>query len=192
MKVLFENGETASYPLLVDCPCFILQGGGAFIEMPIQKGDECIILFNDRDIDNWFNGTTKEPNSNRKHTLSDGIAIVGINNKTKTLELDGEIVKIITNDYPFTIDAGSKDITIKTTGNINIEDAATIKMLQGTEDMVKGTTLKNMFTTLCSAISAATSGTTPQNAAGITTIKEAFSAFNGQLLNMNSSKITVE
>ena len=38
------DGKTAKYPLLVDCPYFVLQGGGAYIDMPIKKGDDCQAL----------------------------------------------------------------------------------------------------------------------------------------------------
>lgn len=70
-------------PLLLECPCFILSGGGAYINMPISEGDGCLVLFNDRDIDNWFIGGDDEaPNTIRMHDISDGFALVGIFNST--------------------------------------------------------------------------------------------------------------
>jgi hypothetical protein len=67
------------YPILIDCPFIILGGGGATLTFPITKGDECLILFNDRDIDNWFSGATSGPvASARLHSLSDGIALIGL------------------------------------------------------------------------------------------------------------------
>ena len=45
------DGTSSAIPLLVDVPYFVLQGGGAYIDMPITPGDYCIVLFNDRDID---------------------------------------------------------------------------------------------------------------------------------------------
>ena len=68
-------------PILLDCPCFFAFGGGAFLSMPIQPGDNCIVLFNDREIDNWYvNGGTQAPNSYRTHSASDAFALVGIKN----------------------------------------------------------------------------------------------------------------
>jgi hypothetical protein len=143
MKTMLEDNSIISYPVLVDCPCFVLQGGGAFIEVPIAKDDYCIILFNDRDIDNWFSsGNVKEPKTIRKHSLADGIAIVGINHKSKVLTLDGNIIKIITNDNPFKLDAGSEKITLTTTGDIELTNAANIKLLGATEKFIKGTTFQ--------------------------------------------------
>lgn len=68
-----------NYPLLIDCPAIVLGGGGGSLTFPIAAGDDCIIFFNDRDIDNWFSGA---PNgdlaSSRLHSFADGIALVGV------------------------------------------------------------------------------------------------------------------
>lgn len=65
--------------ILKVCPVMVLFGGNSFLSMPIKKGDNCIVLFNDREIDEWFeNGGIQTPISYRNHDLSDAIAIVGI------------------------------------------------------------------------------------------------------------------
>ncbi len=85
-KRVLPNGSIQSYPPLVDCPVFTLQGGGGAIEMPITKGDQCIILFSDRNLDAWYkNGATAAPFDQRCHDLSDGIVLVGLNALTSTL-----------------------------------------------------------------------------------------------------------
>ena len=67
------------YPVLVDCPTVVLSGGLAGLSMPIKQGDSCLVLFCDRDIDNWFNGAKSgPPASNRLHSISDGVALVGL------------------------------------------------------------------------------------------------------------------
>ncbi len=67
-----------TYPLLVDCPVFVLTGGVGMLTMPIATGDTCLVCFNDRDIDKWFaTGGTEPPNSARMHDLSDGLCLVG-------------------------------------------------------------------------------------------------------------------
>jgi Phage protein Gp138 N-terminal domain len=74
------------YPLLLQVPVFVLFGGVDFMSMPIKAGDNCILLFNDRDIDSWFIGSDKAyPNTSRLHDLSDAIALVGINPITKSI-----------------------------------------------------------------------------------------------------------
>jgi len=85
-KRVLPSGVVTSYPLLIDCPVFTLQGGGAAIQMPIAAGDQCIILFADRNIDAWFkNGDEAAPIDARSHDISDGIALVGINALTSSL-----------------------------------------------------------------------------------------------------------
>jgi len=85
-KRTLPDDSIVSYPLLVDCPVFTLQGGGGAIQFPIVKGDTCIVLFSDRNIDNWFeDGSESAPFNQRCHDLSDGIALVGINSKNSDL-----------------------------------------------------------------------------------------------------------
>lgn len=71
--------ELVDYPVLVDCPVVVLSGGTAALTFPIAVGDTCLVLFNDRDIDNWFaSGTVGPVNTNRTHSFTDAIALVGI------------------------------------------------------------------------------------------------------------------
>jgi hypothetical protein len=90
IKMLFKRvikDRVLSYPVLVDCPIFTLQGGGGAVYMPIAKGDQCLVLFADRNIDAWYStGSEAAPNNSRCHDLSDGIAFVGINSLTSSLE----------------------------------------------------------------------------------------------------------
>jgi len=75
------NEIAYDYPLLVDCPVVVLTGGDSSIRFPITEGDTCIIFFNDRDIDIWLDsGQITTLNSERTHSLSDGMALVGIRN----------------------------------------------------------------------------------------------------------------
>ena len=93
--------EIAEYPVLQDCPVFVLQGGGAYIDLPIAARDYCIVLFNDRNIDTWWStANVAEPPNRRKHALSDGIAIVGINPRTSVRDIDGSIVRILGTSGP--------------------------------------------------------------------------------------------
>lgn len=70
----------AAFSPLVSVPVYTLGGGGVTATFPIKVGDECIVLFCDREIDNWLNsgGTNTAPSSPRIHDLSDGICLVGI------------------------------------------------------------------------------------------------------------------
>jgi hypothetical protein len=77
------------YPTLMNCPVVILSGGLARLTFPILPGDSCMVFFNDRDIDFWFQtGIPAPPLSSRKHALSDGIALVGLNSLVSAATFD--------------------------------------------------------------------------------------------------------
>jgi hypothetical protein len=113
IKRSIGDNKIVSYPMLIDCPVFFLQGAGAYLEFPVSQGDLCLVAFVDRDIDSWWTtGNVKEPNTTRKHSISDGIAIVGLNTKTKPLDLTGNKVKIKTNNKEFEADSGSEKLNL--------------------------------------------------------------------------------
>ena len=101
VKRRISGDKISDYPLLVDCPYFVLSGGGAYIDMPIKKGDPCLVLFNDRNIDNWWSTeNVKEPSDRRKHNLSDGIALVGISSNVNFFDNDGTFVRVLGTSGP--------------------------------------------------------------------------------------------
>jgi hypothetical protein len=82
-----------SYPFLADCPVVFAGGAAGAITIPPVVGDDCLVFFNDRDIDKWFNGsTTSAPASSRLHAFADGILLVGLrslNNVLLNFDMDG-------------------------------------------------------------------------------------------------------
>lgn len=83
---IFTEKGAVNLPLCVDVPvCF--PGGGDFqLTFPVKAGDECILMFSERAIDLWYSqGGTTQPSEYRLHDLSDGMAVVGINNQQKKL-----------------------------------------------------------------------------------------------------------
>ena len=76
----------AEYTELVSVPVFFMGGGGFTMTYPIAPGDEGIVLFNDRNIDNWVHfGAGQAPETGRVHDLSDGIALIGIRSMPRAL-----------------------------------------------------------------------------------------------------------
>lgn len=78
------------YPLLLDVPVICLGGGGSSggaLTFPIGKGDECLVLFNDRAIDTWWSSGTLNapPPVNRFHYITDGVALVGLRSQPNAL-----------------------------------------------------------------------------------------------------------
>jgi hypothetical protein len=103
-KALMKNGQEVKYPVLDDCPVFVISGGDSSLSMPIAADDTCLVLFSDRNIDDWYlTGNIKIPADNRIHSIADGIVLVGIRSLAD--------LKV----YPSipTLDGGSKKIAIK-------------------------------------------------------------------------------
>lgn len=156
-----------NYPTLVNCPLIMLGGGNAHMTFPITKGDECLLLFNDRDIDNWFtSGSSTQANAtSRLHAFTDAFALVGVKSTPNILSAYDTTRAIISDG---TISVGINPSTHKAT----IKSATTSL----------NTVLQNILTqlenlaTACAAITVsgvlsggATSGP-PANAASFTTI----------------------
>jgi len=90
------------YPVLIDMPAISLRGGKSGIRFPIKPGDDALVCFNDRDIDNWFAGKNGGGvATSRMHSFSDGIAIVGLSSKSNPIpgyENDGENEAVFYNE----------------------------------------------------------------------------------------------
>lgn len=100
-----NTGEVLNYPVLEDCPVFILSGGDSFVSCPIVAGDECLVLFNDRNLDNWWvTGLTSVPADTRAHSIADGIVLVGINSLGNAVATPANSV---------CVNGGSKKVSIK-------------------------------------------------------------------------------
>lgn len=87
------------YPILADCPVVFLGGGKSAMTFPVAKGDECLVLFNDRDIDNWFKGGNGAPVATpRAHSISDGIILVGVRSLANVLTSFDDTRAVLRND----------------------------------------------------------------------------------------------
>ncbi len=73
-------------PLLVDVPVALPRAGGYALTLPIQAGDECLVVFGDMCMDGWWqSGGVQNQVECRRHDLSDGFAIVGIWSQPRVL-----------------------------------------------------------------------------------------------------------
>jgi uncharacterized protein YbaR (Trm112 family)/ACT domain-containing protein len=146
-QIKMPNDAIIEYPILDDCPVFTLSGGTSFVSCPIAVGDNCLVLFNDRNIDNWYlTGAVTTHANNRSHSIADGIVLVGLNpiSSPKVTPLNSVCVN-----------GGSKKVSIKNTA----------------------TDLKTVLSALIDAISAITvvtggvTSTVPVNIAVFTALK---------------------
>lgn len=84
-RIFTENGAV-NLPVCVDVPVAFPGGGDFWLTFPVKPGDECILQFSERAIDNWYaSGGAQAPAEYRLHDLSDGIAQVGLTSQPHKL-----------------------------------------------------------------------------------------------------------
>lgn len=122
-----DTRELEDYSLLPEVPVVIIGGGGSYISFPIKEGDTCLILFNDFELDNWWvSGESLPSDFPRRHDLSDGIAIVGLNNLTKLIQSYSEFLNLHYSDNSSIIIGNNIDINNGQTnvnGNLTVSGA---------------------------------------------------------------------
>lgn len=73
-----------------EVPVFFPSGGGHTLTFPIAAGDECLIVFSERNIDNWYaQGGVQKPGDYRMHDINDCFALVGLRPQPKVLGKGG-------------------------------------------------------------------------------------------------------
>jgi len=125
------NGNLKQYPQLQQVPVIILHGGSGAITFPIQAGDQCLVLFNDRDMDTWYtsNQTGLPPNTYRMHNLSDGFALVGLfsgKNHLNSYSMLG-----IEINHPSVQVNGNLNVSTGANGSFTTVDGATVTVANG-------------------------------------------------------------
>ena len=101
-----------NYPVALDCPVICLGGGATALTFPIEEGDECLVLFNDRDFGNWFNGATGAAVATpRLHSFSDAIVIVGLRSLANSLD-DYDTVRAVLSNGSTMVGVGPNQVKI--------------------------------------------------------------------------------
>ena len=142
-------------PRLVDVPIALPRAGGFTLTMPVSKGDECLIILNDVCINAWWqNGAIAHQDGYigqqwerpRRHSFSDGIAIIGVwsqprkltNYSTDSAQLrsdDGSVV-IDLADNGITMTAPK--ITINSNGDVDISAQGNVNIIGNTGASLSG------------------------------------------------------
>lgn len=133
VRVKNKAGEIEEISMLIEVPVSFVKAGPFVIRPPYKKGDIVVVLFADSDIENTLlSGDVSNPNSTRKHSLDDAIAIGGIMPFTTTLP--GEHL----DDLIIAKDDFSTKIVIKENGEIIIQGG---KVYLGDENAIEGVPL---------------------------------------------------
>lgn len=86
IKTFYADKQTADiqiddYPLISGVPVSFICGANFSIQIPVEEGDDCIVLFCDGDLDNWVEGKGYVPAfSQDRHGLNGAVALLGIKN----------------------------------------------------------------------------------------------------------------
>lgn len=87
VNMKFKTRELKDYALLKQVPFVVIGGGQSNLTFPIAKGDNCLLLFCDYEIDRWWDtGESLPSNFERKHDISDAFAIVGVHSMVDLLQ----------------------------------------------------------------------------------------------------------
>lgn len=96
-----------------------------FCTFPLTQGMECILLFNDREIETWFiNGGSNIQAYPRMHDLTDAVAIVGIRSLPQMIQILTDCLHLFYGNSSLQLKEAQADLnssTINLTGDtINI------------------------------------------------------------------------
>ena len=121
---------TQALPVIKNIPYTMPQSQtlGLSIRIPVQIGDECLLIFADRSLDNWQErGGFQDPVEDtipRKHDLTDAIAILGISSNITAIDnYNNDVIEISNKEHDTVFKLSDTDIdaTVKN-ANFNITD----------------------------------------------------------------------
>ena len=133
---LGEGVKQMDLPPIANVPVVLpfAQGAGLLLTLPIRAGDECLIVFSDRSIDNFMQSGGVQPTvatanedttTPRSHSLADAICIPGIiSNPQAVPEYNTDNIELRDRERKHYISLGPEGITIT-------DSAATWNMKDG-------------------------------------------------------------
>jgi hypothetical protein len=116
-------------PELLDCPVQFAAGGGVSLTFPLKLGDECLVVFANRCIDNWWargspgHNTAQEQAEFRMHDLSDGFCIPGVSSVPRV------IPTISPNTAQFRTDDGLTYVEVDPLGTVTVKASTQINLV---------------------------------------------------------------
>ena len=145
------NMTSQSYPVLIDCPCLVLGGGGAYLSFPISSGDECLVLFNDRDFDNWYAGSTGAPPATpRLHSYPDAIILVGLRSLSNViLDYDTAALTLYYKENTIKIASDKVTVDLSATTSLELTESGSLAITNATGEFVSA--LAQLFSDIESA-----------------------------------------
>lgn len=121
-------------PILVDIPISVPRGGAYALTLPVQEGDECLVIFADMCYNAWYTagGEKNAQETKRRHDLSDGFAILGPWSQPRVLQNYSETTVQLRNEAGDTlleIDGTTINIVAPDGGAVNLTAAGSGKVV---------------------------------------------------------------
>lgn len=115
-------------PLLLDVPFFVYSGGGYCLTLPIQPGDDCLVVFGDNCMDAWWqSGGVQNQVERRRHDLSDGFALVGFRSQPAAVfGYSANTAQLRNAAGDACIEISGSSVHIRAAGGVTIEGGVTI------------------------------------------------------------------
>lgn len=132
--------NTRDYALITANICYCCP----FITYPITAGEECILLFNDREIESWFISGQVQPEAyTRMHDLTDCIAIVGLRSMAKMITILADTLHLFYAGSDIQI---NEAITINSKNGGNIKADSLITIANSAQNL--GTLIQSLITAI--------------------------------------------
>lgn len=131
-------------PVLRDVPVMMPGAGIWTLTFPIQPGDECLVIFADTPLDVWFQngGLKNRPISQRRHSLSDAVAVFGLRSKPRGVEsYSTSSAQLRNDDSSVVIDLAPAGITI-TAPTVTVNCSGNVEVTAGGDVNVSASTAK--------------------------------------------------
>lgn len=147
-----NQGRLDKYALFQGLPLMVNGGIGTNLTFGDVTGSECLVHFNDRDIDAWFDtGEAYKPNSSRLHSFSDGFVSLRPYNKNDVFqyEIDGTV-----------LNRGTTKIKLANDGSVQITNGTCNFAMSGDTITVTGNLVVSGTVTAADCISGGISGKT--------------------------------
>jgi len=177
------------YPLLADCPVIFLGGGAGCLTFPVSVGDECLVLFNDRDIGNWYQGGPGAPvPTPRCHSVSDGIILVGVRSLGNVLS-GFDTSNVVLKNGSSSVKLGSNAAMTNGTTTVQCGSVVTIENNSTTLNTLLQSLITDINTLITQVAAITVTGVTtgpgvsgvPVNAAAITAVSSSLSSLATQI-----------
>lgn len=124
-----STGETVECPIVYNVPVVLPSAGKGLLSFPIQVGDTVMCQFSMRNLEDWLDGdgsAVDEPTS-RFHSMTDGIAVVGLYTKSNHLQPDPvDVVLKFKNNK----------IILRDNGDVEVESASKFAVRNDSEELV--------------------------------------------------------